>query len=52
MWWTDESRTDDGRVGAAAVCLNGDGWTVFKSYLGTAQMELFNAELWGIGVEL
>jgi len=25
MWWTDESRTDDGRVRAAAVCLNGDG---------------------------
>ena len=24
-WWTDGSRTDHERVGAAAVCLNGDG---------------------------
>jgi hypothetical protein len=34
-WWTDGSRTDDERVGAAAVCQKGDGWTVFRSYLGT-----------------
>jgi len=25
MWWTDGSRTDDGRVGAAAVCKHRDG---------------------------
>jgi hypothetical protein len=35
MWWTDESRTDDGRVQAAAVCLNGDGRTAFRCYLST-----------------
>jgi ribonuclease HI len=51
-WWTDGSRTDDERVGAAAVCLNGDGWTVFRSYLGTGRMEVFDAELWAIGVAL
>jgi len=32
--WTDISRADDGRVGAEAGCLNGDGRTVFCSYLG------------------
>jgi len=42
-WWTDGSRTDDGRLGAAAVCLNGDRWTVFHSDLGTGRMEVFNA---------
>jgi len=52
MWWTDGSRTDDGRVGAAAVCLNGDAWTVFRSYLGTGRMEVFDAELWAIGIAL
>jgi hypothetical protein len=25
MWWTDGSRSDDGKVGAAAVCKHGDG---------------------------
>jgi len=39
-------------VGAAAVCLNGDGWTVFCSYLGTGRMEVFDAELWAIAVAL
>jgi len=24
MWWTDGSQSDDGRVGAAAVCTHGD----------------------------
>jgi len=51
-WWTDGSRTDDRRVGAAAVCLNGDGWTVFRSYLGTGRMEVFDAELGAIAVAL
>jgi hypothetical protein len=51
-WWTDRSRTDNVRVGAAAVCLNGDGWTVFQSYLGTGRIEVFDAELWAIGVAL
>jgi ribonuclease HI len=34
------------------VCLDGDGWTVFRSYLVTGQMEVFDAELWGIPVAL
>jgi len=33
-WWTDGSRTDDKRVGAAEVFPNGDGCTVLGSYLG------------------
>ena len=26
MWWTDRSHSDDGRVGAAAVCKHGNQW--------------------------
>jgi len=48
----DGSRTDNGRVGAAAVRWNGDGWTVFRSYLGMGRMQVFDAELWAIGVAL
>ena len=40
------------RVGAAAACLNGDGWTVFRSDLGTGRMEVFDSELWAIRVAL
>jgi len=52
MWWTDSSRTDDGRVGAPAVCSNGYSWTVFPSYLGTGRIEVFDAELWAIRIAL
>jgi len=51
-WWTDRSRTDDGRVGAAEVWLNGGGWTVFRSFLGMGQMEVFYAAHCAIGVAL
>jgi len=51
-WWTAGSQPDNGRVEAAAVCLNGDSWTVFRSYLGTGQMQVCDAELWAIGVVL
>ena len=51
-WWADGSRTDDGRVGATAVCLTREGWTVFRGYLGTGWMEVSNSELWAIGVAL
>jgi hypothetical protein len=34
MWWTDGSQSDDGRVGAAAVCKHRDGWRAFHSHLG------------------
>jgi hypothetical protein len=33
IWWTDRSRMHNERVGAAAVCLNRDIWTVFRSNL-------------------
>jgi hypothetical protein len=50
MWWTDGSRTDDGRVGSAALCVTTEGWTVFHSSLGTGQMAVFDPELWAIGI--
>jgi len=48
MWRTDGSRTDYGRVGAAAVCKHRDGWKSFRSHLGTGRMEVYHAELWAI----
>jgi len=50
MWWTDGSRSDDGRVGATAVCKHGNQWWSRRSFLGTRRMEVFDAELWGIGL--
>jgi len=52
MWWTDGSRSDDGRVGAAAVCKPRDEWRSRRSYLGTGRMEVFDAELWAIRLAL
>jgi ribonuclease HI len=52
MWWTDGSRSDDGRVGAAAVCKHGDGWKAFRSHLGTGRVEVYDAELWAVGLAL
>jgi len=52
MWCTDGSRSNDGRVGAAAVCKHRDEWRSRRSYLGTGQMEVFDAELWAIGLAL
>jgi hypothetical protein len=50
--WTDGSRMDNGRVAASAVCLNRDGWTAFRSYIGLRQMQVFDPELWAIGLTL
>jgi hypothetical protein len=50
-WWTDRSRTDDGRVGAVAVSKHGTGWRAFYG-LGTGEMEVFDAGLWAIGIAL
>jgi hypothetical protein len=50
MWWMDGSRSDDGRVEAAAVCKDGDRWKAFRSHLGTGRMEVYDAELWAIGL--
>jgi hypothetical protein len=52
MWWKDGSRTDDGRVGAMALYTNGDGWTVYHSYLGKGGMEVLDAALWPFGIVL
>jgi len=52
MWWTDRSQSDDGRVGAAAVCKHRDSWRAFRSHLGTGRMEVYDAELWAIGLAL
>jgi len=52
MWWTDGSRSDDGRVGAAAVCKHGNQWRSCRSFLRTGRMEVFDAELWAIGLTL
>jgi len=35
MWWTDGSRSDDGRVGGAVVCKHGNEWRSHRSFLGT-----------------
>jgi len=45
MWWTDGLRSDDGRVGAAAVCKHGNQGKSRRSVLGTGRMEVSNAEL-------
>jgi len=50
MWWTDGSCSDNGRVGAAAVGNLGNEWRSCRSYLGMGRMEVFDAELWAIGL--
>jgi len=52
MWGTDGSRSDDCRVGAAAVCKHRDNWKAFRSHLGTRRMEVYDVELWAIGLAL
>jgi len=49
MWWTDESCSDDGRVGAAAVFKHGDQWKSRCSFLGTKRMKVFDPEPWATG---
>jgi len=50
MWWADGGCSDDCRVGAAAVCKHGNEWRPRRSFLGTGHMEVFDAELWAIGL--
>jgi len=52
MGWTDGSRSDDGRVGASAVCKHRNQWSFSRSILGTERMQIFDAELWAIGLAL
>jgi len=46
---TDGSRSDDGRVGAAAVCKHGNQLGSHYGILGGRHMEVFDGELWTIG---
>jgi len=52
MWWTDGSRSDDGRVGAAAVCKHGNQCRSCHSFLGTGYLEGCDAEQLAIGLAL
>jgi len=52
MWWTDGSRSHDGRVGAAAGCKHRNEWRFRCSFLGTGRMEAFDAKLWAIELAL
>jgi hypothetical protein len=52
MRWTDGLNSDDGQVGAQAVCKHSDEWRYHRSYVGTGGMDVFDAELWAIGLVL
>jgi len=52
MWWMDGSRSNDGSVGATTLYKHGDHWKAFRSHQGTGQMEVYDAELWAIGLVL
>jgi len=52
MWWTDGLQSHVGQVGAAAVCKHRDVWRPRHSSLGNGPMEVFDAELWEIGLVL
>jgi ribonuclease HI len=49
--WTDGSKSEDGRVGAAAVHRGRDSWKARKFGLGNNK-EVFDAELYGIAETL
>jgi len=48
VWWTDGPCSDDGGVGAAAVCEHGNQWRSPRSFLGTRRKEVFDTEMWPI----
>ncbi|KAF8539939.1 ribonuclease H-like domain-containing protein [Trichophaea hybrida] len=50
MWWTDGSRTDDGRVEAAATARKPASRP--GPFRTSGRMEVFDAELWAIGIVL
>jgi len=52
MRWTDVSRSDDGEVGAAAVCKHRKQWRSRRGYLGTRRMLVFDVKIWTIGLVL
>jgi hypothetical protein len=52
MWLTDGLRRDVGRVGAAGVCTHSAELRTRHSCLGTGRVEVFDANLWAIGLAL
>jgi hypothetical protein len=52
LWWSDGLRSDDGRAGAAAVCIHGHQWRSRRRILRTGYMEVFDAKMWAIGLAL
>jgi len=52
IWWSDGSRSGDGRVGAAAVCKHRAEWRSRRSVLGTGSTEVFDSELSAMGLTL
>ena len=49
--WTDGSRNEDARVGAAAVYKHNDKWHTLRWHLGTNK-ESFDAQLYALGMAL
>jgi len=49
MCWADGSRSDDGGVGPAAVCKDGNEWRNHHRHLSTGRMVVFDTLLWAIG---
>jgi len=52
MWQPDKLRSDDGQVGAAAVCLHGNHWRSRRSLLSPGHVEVFDTRLWAIQLTL
>jgi hypothetical protein len=52
MLWTDGSRSDNGQVGAAALCQHRNEWRFHRRFLGTRLLEVFNNKQWAIGLAL
>ena len=50
MWWTDGLSSDNGQVGAAVVCNHRNECRSCHSFVNARCMEVFDAELWGIGL--
>jgi hypothetical protein len=52
MWCTEGSRSEDGRVGAAAVLQHGNQWRTSHNDFSTEFMHILHAELLVIGFTL
>ena len=52
MWWRDASRSDDGRMGPAAVCNHINEGRSCRGFLRTRRTVDIDTELWPIGLAL